>query len=75
MCRVAESIATAGYFRSGPPYNRSGHGLRPLVVFQGLFFENKPQPELLVRFVRLYTFLEEEYTVYEVLCRPGMPHG
>ena len=67
--------ATAGYFRGGLPYNRSGHGPRPLVVFQGLLFENKPQPALMVRFVRFYRFLEEEYTVYEVLRRPGMPRG
>jgi pimeloyl-ACP methyl ester carboxylesterase len=72
---VAESKATAGYFRSGLPYNRSGHGSRPLIVFQGLMFENKPQPGLMVRFFRFYKFLEEKYTVYEVLRRPGMPRG
>jgi pimeloyl-ACP methyl ester carboxylesterase len=72
---VAESKATAGYFRSGLPYNRSGQGPRPLVVFQGLLFENKPQPGLMVRFIRFYKFLEEEYTVFEVLRRPGMPRG
>jgi hypothetical protein len=37
---VTESKATAEYFRSGLPYNRSGPGPRPLVVFQGLLFEN-----------------------------------
>jgi pimeloyl-ACP methyl ester carboxylesterase len=69
------SKATAGYFRGGLPYNRSGHGPHPLVVFQGLLFENKPQPGLMVRLFRFYKFLEEEYTVYEVLRRPGMPRG
>ena len=69
---MRESKATAGYFRGGLPYNRSGNGPRPLVVFQGLLFENKPQPGLMVRF---YKFLEEEYTLYEVLRRPGMPRG
>lgn len=69
------SKATAGYFRGGLPYNRSGHGHHPLVVFQGLLFENKPQPGLMVRLFRFYRFLEEEYTVYEVLRRPGMPRG
>jgi len=29
----------------------------------------------MVRFFRFYKFLEEEYTVYEVLRRPGMPRG
>jgi pimeloyl-ACP methyl ester carboxylesterase len=69
------SKATAGYFRGGLPYNRSGHGPHPLVVFQGLLPENKPQPGLMVRLFRFYKFLEEEYTVYEVLRRPGMPRG
>jgi pimeloyl-ACP methyl ester carboxylesterase len=69
------SKVTAGYFRGGLPYNRSGHGPHPLVVFQGLLFENKPQPGLMVRLFRFYKFLEEEYTVYEVLRRPGMPRG
>jgi pimeloyl-ACP methyl ester carboxylesterase len=36
------SGASAGYFRSGLPYNPFGHGPRPLVIFQGLVFENKP---------------------------------
>ena len=72
---MTNSRAIAGYFRSGLPYNRSGHGTRPLIVFQGLLPENKPQPKLLVRFVRLYKFLEQKYTVYEVLRRPGMPRG
>ena len=37
---------SAGYFRSVLPYNRSGHGPRPLGVFQSLMLENKPQPRL-----------------------------
>jgi hypothetical protein len=37
---------SAGYFRSGLPYNRSGRGPRPLVVFQGLMLENKPLPRM-----------------------------
>ncbi len=63
---------SAGYFRSGLPYNRSGHGPRPLVVFQGLMFENKPQPGWIPR---LYKFLEDDYTVYSVLRKPGLPRG
>ena len=51
---MTESKAAAGYFCSGLPYNRSGHGSCSLIVFQGLLPENKPQPKLLVRFVRLY---------------------
>jgi pimeloyl-ACP methyl ester carboxylesterase len=54
------------------PYNRLGHGPRPLVVFQGLLFENKPQSGLMIRG---YKFLKDDYTVYVVLRRPGLPHG
>jgi len=63
---------SAGYFRSGLPYNRSGHGPRPLVVFQGLMLENKPQSRLALG---MYKFLEDDYTVYSVLRKPGMPRG
>jgi pimeloyl-ACP methyl ester carboxylesterase len=69
---VTKSNATAGYFPSGLPYNRLGHGPRPLVVFQGLLFENKPQPGLMIR---MYKFLEDDYRVYVVLRKPGLPHG
>lgn len=62
----------AGYFRGGLPYNRLGHGPRPLVVFQGLLFENKPQPQLTTR---AYRFLGDDYTVYAVLRKPGLPAG
>ena len=54
----------AGYFRSGLPYNRLGHGPRSLVVFQGLTFENKPQPKLASH---MYNFLGDDYTIYSVL--------
>jgi pimeloyl-ACP methyl ester carboxylesterase len=62
----------SGYFRCGLPYNRLGDGLRPLVVFQGLLFENKPQAGMLVSG---YKFLKADYTVYVVLRKPGLsPH-
>jgi pimeloyl-ACP methyl ester carboxylesterase len=69
---MTEPQAAAGYFRSGLPYNRLGHGPRPLVVCQGLLFENKPQSGVMVQ---AYSFLGEEYTVYVVLRKPGLPHG
>ena len=34
--------ASSGYLACGIPFCRLGHGRRPLVVFQGLMFENKP---------------------------------
>ena len=35
--------SSSGYFHNDLPYNRAGHGSKPLVIFQGLMFENKPQ--------------------------------
>ena len=61
----------AGYFRSGLPYNRAGHGPRPLVIFQGLTFENKPQFGMTAP----YRFLGNDYTIYAVLRKPGLPPG
>jgi pimeloyl-ACP methyl ester carboxylesterase len=64
--------ASTGYFRSGLPYNRLGRGPRPLVVIQGLMFENRPQPGFMVR---MYAFLNGRFTTYVVLRRPGLPQG
>ena len=69
---MADKKPTSGYFKNGLPYNRSGSGPRDLIVFQGLLFENKPQP---IFFSRTYKFLWDRYTVYEVLRRPGLPDG
>ena len=64
--------ANAGYFRSGLPFNRFGGGPRPLAIFQGLIFENKPQSGLMNR---MYNFLGKDYTAYSVLRKPGLPRG
>jgi pimeloyl-ACP methyl ester carboxylesterase len=69
---MTDAQPSAGYFPCGLPYNRLGHGPRPLVVFQGLQFEKKPQTGPLFQ---IYKFLGEEYTVYIVLRKPGMPQG
>jgi pimeloyl-ACP methyl ester carboxylesterase len=61
----------AGYFRSGMPYVRVGSGPNPLVILQGLMFENKPQRGMTAG----YGFLGRSHTVYSVLRRPGMAHG
>ncbi|MHB9032109.1 MAG: alpha/beta fold hydrolase [Anaerolineae bacterium] len=67
---------TFGYFRSGLPYNRIGHGSKPLVVFQGLSFEHKPLSGVLDRVILgMYRFLEHDYTVYSVARKPGLPRG
>jgi pimeloyl-ACP methyl ester carboxylesterase len=66
------SNASVGIFRSGLPYNRFGRGPRPLVIIQGLTFENKPLPWLALR---MYDFLREDYTVYSVVRKQGLPPG
>ncbi len=68
---MAQKFPSLGYFRNGLPYNRSGHGPNPLLIFQGLMFENKPQPGMTFG----YGFLEKAYTLYAVLRKPGLPQG
>jgi pimeloyl-ACP methyl ester carboxylesterase len=73
---VTQPKVTAGYFRSNLPYNRFGHGSRNLIVFQGLAFENKPLAGLMLPlFSGTYKFLAEDYTIYIVTRKPGLPDG
>ena len=72
---MKQSQEPAGYFRSGLPYNRLGHGPLILVVFQGLVFENKPLTGLSVGMLSTYSFLREGYTTYVVPRKPGLPAG
>ena len=69
---MTKTKKNAGYFPSGLPYNRLGRGPRPLIIFQGLTFENKPQPGMASW---MYRFLGEDYTLFSVLRRPGLPQG
>ena len=67
---------SAGYFRSGLPFNRFGEGARIAVIFQGLQFEHKPLAGLSARLMTdMYRFLDAEYTTYLVTRRPHLPHG
>lgn len=68
---MAQKSPSLGYFRNCVPYNRSGHGSKPLLIFQGLMFENKPQSGMNFG----YVFLEKDYTLYSVLRKPGLPQG
>jgi pimeloyl-ACP methyl ester carboxylesterase len=74
---VKKSNASAGYFHNGLPYNRVGHGPRTLVIFQGMLqVENKPLPARMTwLYSRYYQYLEEDYTTYIVLRKPGLPEG
>ena len=47
--------APAGYFHSGIPYKRMGHGSQNLVIFQGLLFENEPLSGAMVRRLVLHS--------------------
>lgn len=72
------SKENAGYFRSGLAYNRFGHGALPLVIFQGLEFENKPLTGLMLplfSIVYMFLFKEKNYTTYIVNRKPGLPAG
>jgi pimeloyl-ACP methyl ester carboxylesterase len=72
---LSQSSST-GYFRNGLPYNRVGCGLRTLVIFQGLAFDNKPLTGLMAQlFLSPYKVLEEDFTMYAVIRKPGLPDG
>lgn len=68
---MSQKSPTSGFFRSGLPYNRAGDGPKPLVIFQGLMFENKPQSGMTFG----YGFLEKDYTLFAVLRKPGLAQG
>jgi pimeloyl-ACP methyl ester carboxylesterase len=58
------------------PFNRYGRGPRPLLVIQGLQFENRPMGRFEAAYItRIYRFLAGEYTLYFVTRQPGMPPG
>ena len=71
---AGDRLPSAGFLRGGLPYNRFGRGPRPLVVVQGLTFENAPLHGISARFaVRIHAFLGDAYTGYIVNRRPGLP--
>lgn len=73
---MAEFMHAQGYFQCGMPYDKFGGGPRILVIFQGLVFENKPMAKFMARqFPRMYGRLLNDYTVYIVNRKPGMPEG
>jgi pimeloyl-ACP methyl ester carboxylesterase len=68
--------ALVGSTQNGMPYNRFGHGTRPLVVFQGLMFENKPLSGLMTwAYAGPYKDLGSLFTIYIVTRKPGLPEG
>ncbi len=73
---MAKLKATRGYFKNGLPYARFGNGSRNLVIFNGLDLLHKPPSSLQLRMViNTYKCLTEDYTVYLVNRKSGMPSG
>jgi pimeloyl-ACP methyl ester carboxylesterase len=73
---MAKLLHAQGYFPCGMPYDKFGGGARILVIFQGLVFENKPMAKFMTRlFTNMYGPLQDNYTVYIVNRKPGMPEG
>jgi pimeloyl-ACP methyl ester carboxylesterase len=64
-----------GFLPPGIPYNRTGQGPRPLIVFHGLQFEHKPLFGVDGVGLMSYRFLEKDFTIYHVSRRPNPPPG
>ena len=70
------TINDSGYFDCGMPYNKFGNGDRILIIFQGLLFENKPISGFMAKkFCDMYDSLVDDYTIYLVNPKPGLPEG
>ncbi len=69
------NIAT-GYSKNGLPYARVAGGPRTLVVFDGLDFTHKPPTGLeLFMMIGYIKKLNNDFTIYQVRRRPGLPSG
>ncbi len=68
--------ATTGYFENGLPYARFGNSPRVLVVFEALNFENKPPSGMMLKTaLGNYKDLTQEFTVYLIGRKQGLPSG
>ena len=73
---MAKPEVTSGYSKNGLPYARMGGGPRNLVIFEGLNFNHRPPSGLALRMMsRNFKRLAQEFTVYNVGRRPGLPAG
>lgn len=65
-----------GILEGGLPYARFGSGAAPLILFDGLGFENRAPTGLALRgLAAAFQVFATEYTVYLVTRRPGLPEG
>lgn len=73
---MAKGKGTTGYSANGLPYACFGNGTRYLVVFDGLDFRHKPPSGIMLRMTYGYVRgLADDYRVYIVSRRPGLPPG
>lgn len=72
----ADPGPATGVLDGGLPYARFGRGRAPLVLFDGLGFENRaPRGLALAAVAKAFEPLASEYTIYLVTRRPGLPGG
>jgi len=73
---MAKQKPMTGHSANGLPYTRIGNGARNLFVFDGLDFRHKPLSGIMLRMSTGYlTRLTNDYTIYIVSRRPGLPRG
>jgi len=73
---MARRGAITGYSGNGLPYACFGNGTRNLVVFGGLEFRHKPPSGIMLRMSTGYLRgLTNDYRIYIVSRRPGLPPG
>jgi len=73
---MAKGKVTTGYTRNGLPYGCFGRGKRSLVVFEGLSFDHKPPSRIMLnRSIGFLKVLEDDYRIYLVNRKPGLPKG
>lgn len=72
----ADPGPATGVLDGGLPYARFGRGRAPLVLFDGLGFENRaPSGLALAAVAKAFEPFASEYTIYLVTRRPGLPGG
>ena len=73
---MSKQQITTGYSENGLPYVKIGEGKKNLVVFAGLNFFHKPPTGMSLRMgTRMFRGFPEEYAVYMVGRKAGLPEG
>ena len=73
---MAKLVVTTGYSQNNLPYVCIGSGQHKLVIFSGLDFDHKPPSGLMLRMsISMFKRLAENFTVYSVSRKPGLPTG